>query len=92
MRKVLSNSYIGDDHDGEVDNNSGSSRAAAAIYYDDMYVDFEECRKVIARGGPLEQCKVWITNEYQHSGLRYDGATIFGKLLGMAKGSEGTPS
>jgi hypothetical protein len=40
--------------------------------------------RVTARGGPLEKCKVWITNEYQHSGLRDDGARIFTKLLGMA--------
>jgi hypothetical protein len=33
-----------------------------------------------------------ISNEYQHSGLRDDGAMIFNKLLGMAKGEVGTPS
>jgi hypothetical protein len=71
---------------------SGTSKAAAAVYYDDMYVDFNACMKVTARGGPLEHAKVWITNDYQHSGLRDDGATIFTKLLGMAKGSVGTPS
>jgi hypothetical protein len=69
------------------------TRAAALVYYDDLYVDFDACMQVTRRGGgPLEQCKVWITNEYQHSGLRDDGAKIFTKLLGMARGSIRTPS
>ena len=71
---------------------NGHSRAAAAVYYDDLYVDFDASMKVAARGGPLENCKVYITNEYQHSGLRDDGATIFSKLHGMATGSVRTPS
>jgi len=80
MRKVLA------------DDGTGVSKAAAAVYYDDMYVDFDACMKVTQRGGPLEKCKVWITNEYQHSGLRDDGVLIFEKILGMANGSDGTPS
>jgi len=71
---------------------SGGTMAAAAVYYDDMYVDFDLAMRVARRGGPLEECKVWVTNDYQHSGLRDDGATIFCKLLGMAKGTIGTPS
>jgi hypothetical protein len=70
----------------------GSSRAAAAVYYGDMYVDFNCVMEVAARGGPLEKCKVYITNDYQHSGLRDDGAAIFSKLHGMATGSIRTPS
>ena len=68
------------------------SRAAAAVYYEDMYVNFDQCMKVTARGGPLEDCKVYITNEYQHSGVRDNGAEIFNKLHGMATGSIRTPS
>jgi len=71
----------------------GHSKAAAAVYYDDMYVDFHSAMEVTRRGdGPLEECKVWVTNEYQHSGLRDDGGRIFCKLFGMAKGTVGTPS
>jgi len=70
----------------------GPCKAAAAVYYDDMYVDFDCSMAVAARGGPLEHCKVYVTNEYQHSGLRDAGASIFVKLLGMAKGSVRTPS
>lgn len=71
---------------------TGVSKAAAAVYYDDMYVDFDASMKVTQRGNPLENCAVWINNDYQHSGLRDDGAAIFCKLLGMAKGEIGTPS
>lgn len=29
--------------------------------------------------------KLWVTNEYRHSGIRDDGARIFERLLGMAR-------
>ncbi len=68
------------------------TRAAAAVYHDDMYVEFDACMKVIARDGPLGKCKVYVTNDYQHSGLRDGGAKLFTKLHGMAKGGTRTPS
>lgn len=72
---------------------SGKSKAAAAVYVDDMYVDFDACMKVAKqRGSPMYGCKMYITNEYQHSGLRDDGASIFKKLMGMAKGTIRVPS
>ncbi|KAG7357428.1 prolyl aminopeptidase [Nitzschia inconspicua] len=71
---------------------AGTSKSAAAVYYDDIYVDFDCCMKLTARGGPMEKVKVYITNDYQHSGLRDDGANIFTKLHGMATGSVRTPS
>ncbi len=80
------------DHMRRVLQDGSISRAAAAVYYDDLYVDFNACMKVAARGGPLEHCKCWITNEYQHSGLRDNGAAMFAKLWGMATGSIRIPS
>jgi hypothetical protein len=71
---------------------SKKTKAAAAVYYEDMYVEFDACVKVAARGGPLERCKLYITNEFQHSGLRDDGAKLFSKLYGMATGTVRTPS
>lgn len=68
------------------------TKSAAAVYYEDMYVDFDCCMKLVQRGAPLEGVKVWVTNDYQHSGLRDDGATIVKKLLGMAKGCIRVPS
>jgi hypothetical protein len=70
----------------------GRTQAAAAIYHEDMYVEFDACMKVVARDGPLGKCKIYVTNEFQHSGLRDGGAALFSKLHGMAKGGTRTPS
>ena len=37
------------------------------------------------------RARCWITNEYQHSGLRDDPA-VFEKLLAMSKGEVAIPS
>jgi len=66
--------------------------AAAAVYVEDMYVDFERSAALLGPGGALEGTKGWLTNEYQHSGIRDDGARIFTKLLNMAQGTDRTPS
>jgi pimeloyl-ACP methyl ester carboxylesterase len=66
------------------------TRLAASVYYDDMYVDFKACETMLQ--GPLSRGKAWVTNDYQHSGLRDDGAAMFNKLYGMAKGTIRTPS
>ena len=62
------------------------------MLFDDIYVDFDICMEVTGPGGPLEKTKVYITNDYQHSGLRDSGSQIFSKLHGMASGSVRTPS
>jgi len=82
MRAALGASNIG----------MSKSKAASATYYSDMYVDFDCAMKLIKRGEPLENVKVWVTNEYQHSGLRDDGAHIVSKLVQMAKGTINVPS
>jgi hypothetical protein len=53
---------------------------AAAVYYEDMYVDRELSLDTAARIG---RCRTWVTNEYQHDGLR-QGA--FPRLLDLARG------
>ena len=53
------------------------------IYYDDLYVDrvlAEETAKTI-RGS-----KYWLTNEFEHDGLREDGEKVLDRLLAMLKG------
>ena len=48
---------------------------AAVIYADDMYVErafSEETARLIG-------CRYWLTNEYQHNGLRADGAAVLGR-------------
>lgn len=55
---------------------------AAAVYYDDMYVErafSEEAAATIAN------CRVWVTNEYQHNGLRASDA-VLGRLIDMVRG------
>ena len=55
---------------------------AAAVYYDDMYVEraFSEETAAMVRG-----TKTWVTNEYEHNGLRADGERILDRLLAMAR-------
>ena len=44
-------------------------------------------------GPPADpKCQLWVTNEYQHNGLRADPNRIFERLLAMAKGDVQLPS
>ena len=44
---------------------------------------------VLAYAG--SNCKIWLTNEHQHSGLRDDGEGVFERLLAMACGELEVP-
>ena len=59
--------------------------AAAAVYHDDMYVDRDLSHECLKGGNALEFVKPYVTNEYQHSGLRDAGGEIFDKLMELAK-------
>jgi pimeloyl-ACP methyl ester carboxylesterase len=56
---------------------------AAVVYYDDVYVEraFSEETAQTIRG-----LRLWVTNEYEHNGLRADGEKILGRLLEMVRG------
>ena len=56
---------------------------AATIYTDDLYVErtFAEETAAAIRG-----LQPWITNEYQHNGLRADGERVLGRLIDLAQG------
>ncbi len=56
---------------------------AATVYVGDMYVEraFSEETAATVRG-----MRPWITNEYEHNGLRADGARILDRLLDLARG------
>jgi len=58
---------------------------AAAVYYDDIYVlrEFAEATIEAIRG-----LKPWITNEFEHNGLRADGERVLGRLIDLARGRE----
>ncbi|GLC38628.1 hypothetical protein PLESTB_000454000 [Pleodorina starrii] len=56
--------------------------AAAVSYVDDLYVDYD---MAMSTASCIKGLKVWVTNEYRHSGIRDDGGRIFDRLLGMAR-------
>ena len=56
---------------------------AAAVYFDDMYVH-REFSEETARIVP--NMKLWITNQYEHNGLRADGVAVVDRLLQMVRG------
>lgn len=62
---------------------TGEARCAALMSYDDIYVERQYSE---ATAGMLRWCRTWVSNEFQHSGLRDQGARVFEKLLAMAKG------
>ena len=56
---------------------------AAAMYYDDMYVERENSKKTAEL---IKGIKLWVTNEHEHSALRQHGEVVFERLYGMLHG------
>jgi pimeloyl-ACP methyl ester carboxylesterase len=56
---------------------------AAAIYAEDMYVERSFSEETISR---IRGARAWITNEYDHNGLRVDGERVLGRLLDLVRG------
>lgn len=54
---------------------------AAAVYFDDMYVDAGLSLDTARHVGNLE---AWVTNEYEHDGVR-QSAAVFSRLVAMVK-------
>ncbi len=57
--------------------------AAAAVYFDDMYVDFGLSLATARATGSL---RPWVTNEYEHDGLRVSNGAVLGRLIDMVRG------
>jgi pimeloyl-ACP methyl ester carboxylesterase len=57
--------------------------AAAAIYAEDMYVERRFSEETAAR---VRGLRPWLTNEYEHNGLRADGERILARLIDLARG------
>ncbi|MFI7607735.1 alpha/beta fold hydrolase [Micromonospora sp. NPDC049366] len=55
----------------------------AAVYHDDMYVDTADS---LATAGAVRGLRTWITNEYEHEGLRSSGGRVLDRLIRMARG------
>jgi len=56
---------------------------AATIYTGDLYVErsFAEATAAAIRG-----LRPWITNEFEHNGLRADGERVLGRLIDLVRG------
>lgn len=63
--------------------NDNAVPAVAVVYVNDMYVDrrFSEPAAAEIRG-----LRTWITDEYEHNGLRSNGDRVLGHLLDMLHG------
>ncbi len=57
--------------------------AAAAVYFDDMYVPLEFSVPTAAAIGTL---KPWVTSEYDHDGRRPSNGAVLDRLIAMARG------
>ncbi len=57
---------------------------AAAVYYNDMYVD----RELSMQTAPaIRGLQAWVTSEYSHDGLRVSHGAVLDRLIGMARGN-----
>ncbi|WP_328306915.1 alpha/beta hydrolase [Streptomyces sp. NBC_00442] len=55
----------------------------AAVYHDDMYVDTADS---LATADAVGGLRAWVTNEWEHDGLRVSGGRVLDRLIGMAAG------
>ncbi|KAL0397947.1 UNVERIFIED_CONTAM: Proline iminopeptidase [Sesamum calycinum] len=65
--------------------NDNKVPVAAAVYYEDMYVNF---KLVMETASQIAGIRLWVTNEYMHSGLRDGGGQVLDHLLGMLNGKK----
>ena len=56
----------------------------AAVYTGDMYVEREYSLETATA---IQGARTWVTNEYEHNGLRADGKRVLGRLLDMLRGA-----
>ena len=56
---------------------------AATIYVNDLYV---ERRFAEETAGQIRGLRPWVTNEYEHNGLRADGERVLGRLIDLVRG------
>jgi len=55
----------------------------AAVYHDDMYVDTDDS---LATARAVQGVRTWVTNEWEHDGLRVSGGAVLDRLIKMARG------
>ncbi|MBE4694937.1 alpha/beta hydrolase [Brevibacterium casei] len=57
-------------------------RGAAAVYFEDAYVPAEYS---LATAELMDGVRPWVTNEYEHNGLRADGYRVLDRLIALAR-------
>ena len=57
--------------------------AAAAVYFDDMYVPREFS---LQTAGAIRGLRRWVTNEYEHDGLRASDGAVLDRLIRLTRG------
>lgn len=57
--------------------------AAAAVYHDDMFVDTAHS---LATAERIRGMRVWVTNEWEHDGLRVSDGAVLDRLVRMVRG------
>jgi pimeloyl-ACP methyl ester carboxylesterase len=55
----------------------------AAVYFDDMYVDADLSLRTV---DAVPHIRPWVTNEWEHDGLRVSDGKVLDRLLAMAGG------
>ncbi|MFB7216180.1 alpha/beta fold hydrolase [Streptomyces sp. NPDC056255] len=55
---------------------------AAAVYHDDMYVDTAHALRTAAS---IRGLRTWVTDEYEHDGLRAGGSRVLDRLLALVR-------
>ncbi|KAF8380165.1 hypothetical protein HHK36_027648 [Tetracentron sinense] len=63
--------------------NNNKVPVAAAVYYEDIYVNFKLAMETASQ---IAGIRLWITNEFMHSGLRDGGGQVLDHLMGMING------
>ena len=65
---------------------------SALVSYDDVYVERTFSEETAELLGGEDYCKLWVTNEFQHSGLRDDPSRVLETLFKMANNEMTVPS
>jgi pimeloyl-ACP methyl ester carboxylesterase len=55
----------------------------AAVYHDDMYVDTADSLETAAA---VKGLRTWVTDEYEHDGLRVSSGRVLDRLIRLARG------
>jgi hypothetical protein len=56
---------------------------SATIYENDLYVEKRFAAETAAQ---IKGLRPWVTNEYEHNGLRADGERVLGRLIDLVRG------